>query len=371
MPFTNLWKMRGEDVAASSLYGQLQKDGFVKDEGNAMISKIRRQRAPRRANEHHCTRISTLDPSKLKPGDCLDISSKSVVTLNINDQQVDFGYAQWALNSQRAKPFPPNTTGFFYFYRPPGYIIGGSIRFRIVQSPDPALFEDGRDLVSPTGMLWALTIPQLWLKHGRNPGVNTPYAILRREGLVSTEEDIQITALIEPQAKCLYFYPRSTSILGHVSQPFFLNFGVRHKLLHLVNKEGRLSYFKLWFAKDKTVYSGAGLVRYEVIYRSTKPGKKLIPVIVLRVLKILVPPNEHARYKQEEGELLKELDHRSPTGEAIVQRRVAESIAAFKELYQCYPASSSRTYISNGRPLLRSQRIVDKQQNPRPKGLGT
>lgn len=54
------------------------------------------------------------------------------------------------------------SAGFLYYYHPPNLPPGcGEIRFRITEHPDPGLFQQGSDLLSPYGGPWRMPLPHI------------------------------------------------------------------------------------------------------------------------------------------------------------------------------------------------------------------
>lgn len=55
--------------------------------------------------------------------------------------------------------FLPATAGFLYVHTVPGHLAAEKFRWRLVSTPDPALFVQGTDLPTSSGLPWAVPFP--------------------------------------------------------------------------------------------------------------------------------------------------------------------------------------------------------------------
>ncbi|KAF8910491.1 hypothetical protein CPB84DRAFT_1222175 [Gymnopilus junonius] len=63
--------------------------------------------------------------------------------------------------------FPPGTVGSLYYHRPSREAVAGSIRFRLMS--DVSQFDDGKDLMLPTGKVWQILLYRLVNRAGWKP----------------------------------------------------------------------------------------------------------------------------------------------------------------------------------------------------------
>lgn len=117
----------------------------------------------------------TLDRGLLTPEDYVDLSDVRGIAVDAeattpppeNDNNEDLPYIPYgrrqhfidgAVRVTSHTPFPVNTRGFFYFWCRPLIPVSGSIRFRVVQGPDPKLFNQGMDLLNEFGTPWEIPL---------------------------------------------------------------------------------------------------------------------------------------------------------------------------------------------------------------------
>nr|VWO95504.1 N/A [Ganoderma boninense] len=114
-------------------------------------------------------KISTLDPTKLTPGDYMDLSGRALAhatlsahsyssALSASTHLHPAGWPRWST-------FPPGTRGFLYYRTPWGPPLAGELRFRLARTPDRAGFAAGADLVAPNGVPWSVPLynmPHTW-----------------------------------------------------------------------------------------------------------------------------------------------------------------------------------------------------------------
>ncbi|KAI0636047.1 hypothetical protein C8Q77DRAFT_1071897 [Trametes polyzona] len=112
--------------------------------------------------------VYTLVKKKLTPDDYMDISDARVLVVHPEEptsaaQQdtglpfITHGYQKTGVKPLHA-PFPPDTRGFFFYQPHPKYPLAGSIRFRVMQQPEPRDFWNGHDLRTVYGTIWKLPV---------------------------------------------------------------------------------------------------------------------------------------------------------------------------------------------------------------------
>lgn len=113
------------------------------------------------------------------------------------------------------QPFPPDTKGFFYLNRPGPYphMAAGSLRFRLVDTPDPSLFAQGQDLML-NGIPWSISVIDMKLSR---------YLLPLYQVLVSSEADRRISEMLKVPVK----QRRSRNqVLNSILDTFCLDFSV-------------------------------------------------------------------------------------------------------------------------------------------------
>lgn len=111
------------------------------------------------------TTVSTLDHTKLRSSDFVDLSGHNQVFVNTEGGRFETAYARPPKTDPL--PFPPHTRGYFYYHSPPTAPIAGALRFRCL--PDKYIhFSEGTDLMDPHGAPWQLSL--LWAIRGPVPG---------------------------------------------------------------------------------------------------------------------------------------------------------------------------------------------------------
>lgn len=109
--------------------------------------------------------------------------------------------------------FPEATRGFLYFHRPEqAHPITSSIRFRLVEEPDPAAFSTGSDLLLPWQMPWTIKLTAIIAGNYK-----AFYNILIQDELIS-QQDLEILES-SPQI------PRH-EILNSITDPFIHDFSL-------------------------------------------------------------------------------------------------------------------------------------------------
>ncbi|KAI0648990.1 hypothetical protein C8Q79DRAFT_485879 [Trametes meyenii] len=179
--------------------------------------------------------VRTLSPQALRPADFLDLSDRHVrlagPTMTNDNPRLPPIISYDLRGANDYSPFPVNARGFFYYQPHPVVAIGGSIRFRVVQKPDPSLFSSGVDLLTPFGTPWQM--PSLALAHLRR------YSFLReavqREGLVAPQTFLQHVGLVE-SAKEAQIIPQS-QLVYMMGEPFYIDLTVPYNKVYLVGDD--------------------------------------------------------------------------------------------------------------------------------------
>jgi hypothetical protein len=115
------------------------------------VSQQFKSQPPRRTH----TIIQTLDPSRLRPLDFIDASSKWYMRVTGLDCHSCYNGSY-----TKRDRFPEGTRGFMYYCPPnPGApSAAGGIRFRLTPGNDPASFIQGSDLRMPNGLPWCTSL---------------------------------------------------------------------------------------------------------------------------------------------------------------------------------------------------------------------
>ncbi|KAK6975068.1 hypothetical protein R3P38DRAFT_3128011 [Favolaschia claudopus] len=198
--------------------------------------------------------------------------------------------------------FPPGSSGFLYFYRPQYSMpCEGGLRFRLADSPED--FESAQDLISPNGLPWQISLPQISCRehyHLRDQ--------LLLESLVSR---YQIS-------RCRHLFRDVNQIFSHnlifrLNQEFSVNFRALSLVVVGRDKIHRLVLPHLFDCQTDNVrwypWAGSAIAHFE---KSTNPQYEGKRVVHLRVVRIIVPvsPTYEDRTptkviaKPEEGQLL-------------------------------------------------------------------
>ncbi|KAJ7494245.1 hypothetical protein B0H11DRAFT_1714649 [Mycena galericulata] len=270
--------------------------------------------------------LSTLDPTRLKTSDHVDISSRSqsqvlIVSKDRVEAPVWFRYYKRKGVETRC---PPRTTGFFYFHRPTDLPpTAAAIRFRIA-SVNPDHFSRGRDLLRPDGAPWEVPLPTLARSR---PAVQD---LLLRDGLV-THSELQHCAALFPRGRALL----AQRLLHRFHQPFPVGFASAHYLQIVCGGQKYCSDVRVFHEHRKGSpaavypYSGIALVRFELSKLPEHRGER---VAVLRVIKMIKPPELRiAGYDgylpaPVEGELVQRPAHASRVGTQPWSRKLDSPI---------------------------------------------
>ncbi|KAF6747449.1 hypothetical protein DFP72DRAFT_1174930 [Ephemerocybe angulata] len=257
--------------------------------------------------------ISSFTPDRLTLYDWIDAHEKPVITPYLNPKllmRFTKGPYLHRIYYGHAQNFPPNTKGFLYFHKPTlnPHIASGAIRFRLVPSPDPKLFDQGTDLIMErTGLPWEMPLIHLLT----SPCHWALYDALRVDAAVPPAVDHQVRGML-PRAM-LTSRRWTGQVLTSILDPFYVDFSLisfrfailePDRIAH-IDKAHRWMTTHRWSERPKGVpFSGVGLCQFEI-----HPGAKERedPKLVVRLLKYLKPPNPADRYKQREGALIQKV----------------------------------------------------------------
>ncbi|EAU83549.1 hypothetical protein CC1G_04805 [Coprinopsis cinerea okayama7 len=290
----------------------------------------RRERRPAR-------QISTLNPSKLVPGDYIEVADGSasfVVAVHGVDVKSVVVNPQWydsATRSINTSPFPPNTRGFLYLHRPDRSCITSGLRFRLVDKPDPTLFDQGKDLLRPDGKPWFLPLVAIVKRNC----YTTLRELVIRSKLVSETELALLKSLDGENMKS------GAVLLGSITQPFERDLS-RLGLPIRVQEGDKIHRFAINRPRGLHGARGSVLVQLELAYRQI-PSAPPKPFVVMRILKFLDPPKYDGPLTQEEGKLIRRL---SSVGEPFIWAASPSTLPppCLKALEQAYPPHPSRIY---------------------------
>ncbi|PSR75330.1 hypothetical protein PHLCEN_2v9193 [Hermanssonia centrifuga] len=216
--------------------------------------------------------------------------------------------------------FPQGTQGFLYYHAPKwAPQLAGQLRFRITPSSDPATFSSGRDLTS-RGLPWRKSLFSISALHSQ-----TLLWMLIRDGLV-TDHLLAICKNLNESMTILGGRPshRSTAIIYALRQPFYIHFGATRRLyiINISNGEETIDSALVMLPMDKekrALFQGlhgyyccnlskfnnyppvgaSAICRFE---SAQYEGKR---TVVIRLVKILEPPNISNFPPMAEGDLLR------------------------------------------------------------------
>ncbi|KAF6756436.1 hypothetical protein DFP72DRAFT_1169038 [Ephemerocybe angulata] len=264
----------------------------------------------RNRRPHH---LSNLDPKLVQLSDLLDISDRTLVSLQIKwtdkpttvaRQRIAYKSSGGGNTDKIYHRFPPGTRGFLYFHRKPGResnILAGEIRFRVVGSSDlnlPAqeLFANGHDLQNYEGHTpWRIYLARLFLAKTHEGILD----ILVRQGLVTPKQKAEgrRLALETRNPKAL----NRGRILEDITDPFMIPLPSKNFRLvvlrsdvieifpfHLLPWQERPPLDRNAQSEPPREWKGHALVRFELADISKTPRKKFNghKKLVLRILKL-------------------------------------------------------------------------------------
>ncbi|KAG2002620.1 hypothetical protein CC2G_004791 [Coprinopsis cinerea AmutBmut pab1-1] len=234
--------------------------------------------------------------------------------------------------------FPPNTRGFLYLHRPDRSCITSGIRFRVVDKPDPTLFDQGKDLLRLDGAVWS--IPLVTVIKGRT---YSPFReLILRDNLISQSE----LAVLESSDMGM---KPGMILLSSMTQPFECDFAPTSFAVR-VQEEDKFHRFRVYRPQAIHGITVPFLAQFELVYRQDP----LMPFVVLRLLKFTAPPKSEGPLKPDEGELVKCLP--SPIGNPYIWtiHRSTLPPPCLEALKRAYPPHPSRLY---GRPGNKGPRV--------------
>ena len=186
------------------------------------------------------------------------------------------------------KPFPPNTSGFLYYFRPPFAPPHlGEVRFRITGKPDPDSFSLGRDLPDLDGVL-PFTLEMRSIAHG---SIYRGLAqLLLEDGLATEELFREISKLFPVRQKRRIIYA--------FNQPFHLSLPLAELHLGIIGTEDG----KLLFENMRLVTSrlSSRLLPYRGLWLHLFLDVHILTHIRIRDL-LLRPCKGSRRYQNTQG----------------------------------------------------------------------
>ncbi|KAF5336523.1 hypothetical protein D9611_006704 [Ephemerocybe angulata] len=267
-----------------------------------------------RLKTRHVHPLSNLDPKLVQLSDLLDISDRTLVSLQIKwtdkpttvaRQRIAYKSSGRGNTDKIYHRFPPDTRGFLYFHRKPGResnILAGEIRFRVVGSSDsnlPAqeLFAHGHDLQNYEGHApWKIYLAQLFLAKTHEGILD----ILVRQGLITPKQKAEGRRLALGTRN-----PRALNrgrILEDISDPFIIPLpSIQVHLTILRSDAIEIFPFHGLFWQEEPPpghnaqseppreWKGHALVRFELADIPKAPRKKFNghKQLVLRILKLV------------------------------------------------------------------------------------
>ncbi|KAF7375695.1 hypothetical protein MSAN_00458900 [Mycena sanguinolenta] len=258
--------------------------------------------------------VSTLNPALFLPSDYVDLSGKTRPAVSFPSKRIGArGVIPYQSRDSRRLPFPPQSAGFLYYRRDQDAApLEGSICLRVTSKNAPASFDNGHDLLLPSGLPWRIILPQI----ACHAGLTALRAQLLQENLV-TETQLSRCRTILGQG---YIYPELT--LFRLSQEFPIRFSGGLKLTTVGDVMHRFqlnSPLFIWMDNHTRVdypWAGSGLACFEPSADPRHSGRR---VIHMRITKIIDPVSsivdQGTLLKPEAGELLTRLNPHSRTFE--------------------------------------------------------
>ncbi|KIJ95973.1 hypothetical protein K443DRAFT_682626 [Laccaria amethystina LaAM-08-1] len=263
--------------------------------------------------------MSTLNQHKLLPSDFLShLSNRSrpVVQL-LNAAKDKLKDPQWKLSGiqpvchwqfgyhdmhGKPLPFPPNSSGFLYYYQPQGApLLAGELRFRLTPNDLPQSFSQGEDCLTPDEDIWKIPLLVLY----RYKAHQNIYRQLQLDGFVSDGLHSKLKTVVK-SSSC----PRHSGIILHsLHQVFPVNFAASNLSLFVV---GDSTYRRVGFHcpfeiqvsgyKKGPPFTSKGLVRFEL---SALPEHAGTRTVVMRVVKLVGDPGPYmGEDRPQEGALV-------------------------------------------------------------------
>ncbi|KAJ7718646.1 hypothetical protein B0H16DRAFT_1387704 [Mycena metata] len=241
--------------------------------------------------------LSTLNPSKLRPEDYLDLSGP--LTPKVTFPYLTSGAVLVYRFARPPRPFPSNSRGFLYYFRDPlAAPLEGSIRFRLTPDDTPLSFNHGHDLRVPSGMPWQLILPQI-STHMSQRGFCDQ---LLHEKLVTQEQLSECTQLVGDRRR---WVPSLT--LFRLCQEFPIHFEAGPAIT-LTIVSGTLHQLHLpWVFGRLRAWSGSGIARFEPSISPANPGKRIVHIRIVKITEPVVCVDEKRSqlvYRPVEGQLV-------------------------------------------------------------------
>ncbi|KAI0035907.1 hypothetical protein K488DRAFT_82666 [Vararia minispora EC-137] len=306
------WSLFLERASASRLVGSGFATKVLHSHGPGLRYKILQTRPVRPRTSARYISFGTLDRRKLRATDYVELAGLQRPTTTFkadlpDDTALRFSHKwRWQYASEpgildRFMRFPPDARGFLYYHPPTSpfhfprlkLFDHGHIRLRKTSGGDPALFDEGSDLLLPSGAPWSAYTGLSWRHTPRALGlVNTSLSsLIISEGLASTSEIARWFA-----DRPLY---QAAAVWRTHRQPLLLDFTSRTRID--VNGEAAFSpsfqQVALGTSRGKPIWkSGVAVCRFEPLDRD-ESGK--VASLGLRVLQILEPfvMHDYARDK--------------------------------------------------------------------------
>ncbi|KAJ7698398.1 hypothetical protein B0H17DRAFT_1196971 [Mycena rosella] len=252
-------------------------------------------------NRWSATKISTLNPSRIRPTDHIDLSWKTQAALDFPVQTTIYPTIRYTAHRPPGQihaeiPFPARSRGFLYYQSDPHAALAGSIRFRLTTNDSSSR---GQDLRLPSGFPWQISLAQM--------AYRSEHAFmaeqLGRERLVTPEE---LTRCRDLFAQRKQIYPQYT--LFGLHSTFLVNFS-RAVCLTVVGEALHDLTMSNLFAVSRNRYfpwTGSAVARFEP---SVFPERRVIHMRIVEILEPVACKVDAANYtgrvlQPQEGQLL-------------------------------------------------------------------
>ncbi|KAF7981286.1 hypothetical protein HWV62_34195 [Athelia sp. TMB] len=268
--------------------------------------------------------VRTLDASKLRPSDHMDLTGSVRPILRFESLDDVPGYAshwsqvRYSYHQGAIVPFPPDTRGFLYYHPAPSDKpdVTSEIRFRVTTADDAKAFAAGSDLLLPNGAPWR--IPLLRLvgegRDSRTPSLSHLMAArLLEDGLVTKALLRKCRRLVK-----MTEVPAGLSrkiVIHSLGQPFPVDFAHNRVLVTFLGAESTditrtLAPWASVTKKGRPPYSGTALCCFEAYPAETSESEDTLAMRVVKLTSPVVavaPDVPDVVPLPREGELLKRL----------------------------------------------------------------
>jgi hypothetical protein len=178
--------------------------------------------------------ITTLRSDRIYPENHIDLSNCTVYRIGRRvgeDKLGDEGLAAFSpfVNGKR---FPSGTSGFLYFHRGQGHILGASVRFRITQGATAESFIAGQDLEIREGLPWGIAFLQIVRFY-------KPFLLLLLQDGLVTKEDVQFAEDVAKNSDIKQFHSSSIPLVEKITDPFIWDMGRKTLRLHVLDSQKR------------------------------------------------------------------------------------------------------------------------------------